>query len=346
MAPAKRAGGAKSVSFQKSTVEPPAPFKRPHEVLEPFIAGLDKNHVYITHIDSKPTPFKRKIFMVPVAMNLAVAAAFVWRMYSALPWYFALFITTFLRPDDSTFNPENESWNAISVEIAKRGLIFLADLLLFIFVWPWPLEFTLAYKHGSPMRWRWNVGFREKEIYVRRSRDWDSLLGDFLKEENGKKILLSLIRQATAPMLQEQKTGYLLMDGRWDLDWAAMVHAHKLVDKKDVALEAFKTIVLVYHEDYNWLVYDLKAGISADEDLKRRQVFAFRDALTTLGKENLFYRWVETVQFETSQPGGFGPEKQEAVAQKIRELFQEGGVDFDAVWKEANGTEGGLELVS
>jgi hypothetical protein len=51
----------------------------------------------------------------------------------------------------------------------------------------------------------------------------------------------------------------------------------------------------------------------------------------------LFYRWVEIVQFEATQPGGFSAEKQEATAKKIRELFSEGGVDFDEVWKQANG---------
>ncbi|KAI9147843.1 hypothetical protein HJFPF1_12877 [Paramyrothecium foliicola] len=344
MAPAKRPGKAKSVSFSQDRTNPPAPFRKPAEVLEPFIAGLKKKHVYITHVDSKPVSFKRKIFLVPVAMNLAVAAAFVWRMYSILPWYWTLTVSALARPANATFKTEDATWNELYWEIAKRAAVFLFDFLLFIFVWPWPVEFTLASEHGNPTWWRWNIGFREKEIYVRRSREWDTLLGDFLKEGDGKKLLTPIIRQATAPLVQEQKTGYLLMNGQWDLDWAAMVKAHQLVDKKDIALDAFKNVVLIYHDDYGWLTYDIKASNSAEEDLKRRQVFAFRDALAALGKENLFYRWVETVQFETSQPGGFGPERQEAVAKKIRDLFEAGGVDFDAVWKEANGSDGAPSL--
>jgi hypothetical protein len=66
----------------------------------------------------------------------------------------------------------------------------------------------------------------------------------------------------------------------------------------------------------------------------------FRDALTALGKEDLFFRWVEMIQFETSQPGGFTHEKQVVAAQKIRDLFTSNGVDFDALWKETVGTDG------
>jgi hypothetical protein len=53
-----------------------------------------------------------------------------------------------------------------------------------------------------------------------------------------------------------------------------------------------------------------------------------------MGKEDLFFRWIEIVEFETSKPGGFTHEKQEAVAEQIRELFQSNGVDFDKVWRE------------
>ena len=340
MAPTKRTGAAKNVSFSQDKNAPPAPFKSPPEALEPFIAKLDEKHIYITHIDTKPASLKRKIFLVPIAMNLAVAAAFVWRMYSITPWYWKLFLATFVRPNELTFSADDATWQELSWEIGKRASVFLIDFLLFVFVWPWPLEFTLAWDHGNPTRWRWNVGFREKEIYVRRSREWDTMLGDYFQENDGRKMLLAFIRQATAPLLQEQKTGYLLMNGQWDLDWASMVQAHKLVDKKEVALEAFKNAILIHRKEYGWMSYDLKASISADEDVKRRQVFAFRDALAGLGKEELFYRWVEIVQFEATQPGGFGPEKQEAAAKKIRELFEAGGVNFDEVWKKTNGSDG------
>ncbi|KAK0764647.1 hypothetical protein N5P37_002113 [Trichoderma harzianum] len=344
MAPSKRSGKQKASAASNSSstngsLDPPAPFKRPPEVLEPFIQELSQKHIYITHIDAKPAAFKRKMFLVPVTLNVSVAILFVWRMYSILPWYWKLFMSGFGHPNEMTFPFHEASWSELSWEVWKRGIVMFIDFVLFVFVWPWPVEFTLGTAHGNPTRWRWNVGFRDKEIYVRRSRDWDKMLRDIFKDADSKKILLAYTQQATSPMLQEQKTGYLLMNDKWDLDWNCMVLAHKLVDKKDVALEAFRNVILVYHQDYGWICHDLKLAISAEEDEKRRQVFAFRDALTAMGKENLFFRWIEIVQFESTQPGGFGPEKQEAAAKQIRELFEAENINFDDLWKETVGTK-------
>ncbi|CAG9941380.1 unnamed protein product [Clonostachys rosea f. rosea IK726] len=318
---------------------PPAPFKEPPEVLQPFIDTLSSKHVYVAHIDSKPAAFKRKLFLVPIAMNIGVVALFALRMYYILPYYWKLMMSGFGNPNETTFPVESSTWAELGFEILKRGFTMFFDFLLFVFVWPWPVEFVAGVAHGNPTRWRWNVGFREKEIYVRRSRDWDVGLGDILKHDESRRIFTAYIQQATSPMLQEQKTGYLLMNGQWDLDWDAMVYAHALVDKKDIALDAFRTVVLVHHQDHGWLCYDTKLSSSAEEDEKRRQVFAFRDALAAMGKDKLFYRWVEIVQFESTQPGGFGPEKQEEAAKNIRELFLKDGVDFDKLWKETVGAD-------
>ncbi|KJZ72417.1 hypothetical protein HIM_08220 [Hirsutella minnesotensis 3608] len=338
MAPSKRVARSKPSSSSRShDADPPAPFKRPPEILNSFINGLSEKHIYITHIDTKPAMFKRKIFLVPVAMNVCVSLLFAWRMYSILPWYWQLVVSAFGYPSEATFPASQATWGEIAREIAKRGISMFIDFVLIIFVWPWPVEFAAGQRHGNPMLWRRKVGFRDKEIYVRRSRDWDKLLGDIFKDADSRKILVAYVQQATSPMLQEQKTGYLLMNGSWDLDWEGMIHAHALVDEKVVAIEAFKTVVLLYTKDYGWLCYDTKAGTDADSDEKRRQVFAFRDALTALGKDDLFYRWVEIVQFEATQPGGFGPDQQEAAAARIREMFASENVDFDELWKEAVG---------
>lgn len=340
MAPTKRAGKQKA-SSSGSNGQPPAPFKRAPGVLSDFTAGLSENQIYITHIDNKPASFKRKIFLVPVAMNICVAIAFVWRMYTILPWYVRLLTGMLGGANETKFVAADSTWGALVWEILKRGLTMFIDFVLFVFVWPWPLEFVAGQTYGSPAQWRWKVGFRDKEIYVRRSREWNKVLGDVLKDADSKKIFAGYVSQATAPMVQEQKTGYLLMNAAWDLDWDSMIKAHAMVDGKEAALEAFKNVVLVHHEDYGWLCYDMKQNEAADEQDKRRQVFAFRDALTALGKEDLFYRWVEIVQFEATQPGGFGPEKQEAAAKKIRDLFESQGVNFDELWRDTVGTDGG-----
>lgn len=339
MAPKKRTTKPSAAATKRSSDDPPAPFKRVPEVLEPFTKGMSKKHVYVSHIDGKPAEFKRNIFLVPVLMNIVVALAFVARMYYILPYYFDIFVRP-MAQDPSTFlSATTSTWTEFSWEIAKRGLNLFIEFLLFVFVWPWPVEFVAGQTHGSPVKWRWAIGFREKEIYVRRSRDWHKVLGDILDDKDSNKIFVAYTKQATSPMLQEQKTGYLLMNNHWDLDWKLMVRAHKMVDKKEAALDAFKNVIMVHHRDLGWLIYDLKLGASTEEEKKRRQVFAFRDALTAMGKDDLFYRWVEIVQFEATQPGGFGPEKQELAAKKIRELFEGQGVDFDALWKETVGED-------
>ena len=338
MAPAKRPAKSKQAKSSGLAGSPPAPFKSPPEVLQSFVNGLSEKHVYITHIDAKPASFKRKIFLVPVAMNVGVSLLFLWRMYWILPWYWQLVVSAFGYTSEATIATSEATWAELAWEIAKRGVTMFIDFVLFVFVWPWPVEFAAGQRHGNPMLWRRKVGFQEKEIYVRRSRDWDRALGDIFQDADSRKILSAYVQQATSPLLQEQKTGYLLMNGQWDLDWEAMVYAHALVDKKTIALEAFRTVVLVHHKDHGWLCYDVKAGSQADEDNKRRQIFAFRDALTAMGKDDLFYRWIEIVQFEAGQPGGFGPEKQEAAAKRIRDMFEAENINFDELWKEAVGT--------
>ncbi|OAA73634.1 hypothetical protein ISF_00535 [Cordyceps fumosorosea ARSEF 2679] len=339
MAPRKRTAKSSAPAKIRKDGEPPAPFKKVSEMLEPLTKGMSKKHVYIAHIDGKPADFKRKIFLVPVLMNVAVAVAFVFRMYYILPYYFTILVKAMAQHPSSFPGETTTTWSELGWEIARRGFRMFVDLMLFVFVWPWPVEFVAGRTHGSPAKWRWAVGFRDKEIYVRRSRDWQAVLGDVTEEPDSNKIFTSYVAQATSPMLQEQKTGYLLMNNSWDLDWKLMARAHSMVDRKEAALEAFQNAVLVHHEDYGWLSYDVKLGASKEEDQKRRQVFAFRDALSAMGKEDLFYRWVEIVQFEATQPGGFGPEKQEVAAKKIRELFEGQGVDFDELWKETVGED-------
>jgi hypothetical protein len=339
MAPAKKSSKQKSTASASAPPgAPPKPFKPAPESLLPFINGLDEKHVYITHIDTKPAAFKKKIFLVPALMNVATALLFIWRMNYILPYYYKLFVSGLGLTNETTFQASAATWSSLLWEISKRGFSFMIDFMLFIFVWPWPVEFVMGRTYGNPVQWRWKVGFREKEIYVRRSREWDKTLSQLFINPDVTTTVLTLARQATSSMLIEQKTGYLTMNGEWDLDWASMVHATQLVDKKVIALEAFRTVVLVHHRDYGWLCYDTKQTEGGKEDDRRRQVFAFRDALAAVGKEDLFFRWIEMVQFESTQPGGFGPEKQEAAAQKIRDLFEKEGINFDEFWQEAVGS--------
>ncbi|PHH58408.1 hypothetical protein CDD81_6198 [Ophiocordyceps australis] len=332
MASNKRVSRAKPSEILK---DPSPPFKRPPRVLIPFIDSLSPEHIYITHIDSQPAILKRKLFLVPVALNVCISLLFLWRMYSILPWYWQLLVAAFGYPSAAGFPASDSTWAALALEITKRGIVMFIDFMLFVFVWPWPVEFAAGRYHGSPMLWRFKVGFRNKEVYVRRSRSWDRGLGDFVADSTARNTLASIVGQATSPLLQEQKTGYLLINGQWNLDWDAMIYAHALVDANKMALDAFKNVVLLHDGNYGWLCYDLGAGIEDDDDERKRQVFAFRDTLTAIGKEDVFYRWVEMVQFEVSQPGGFGADRQEVAGKKIRQMFEAENIDFEELWKEA-----------
>lgn len=378
------ANGPKQPSSKsRPFVDVPPPFRQAPDSLQPFLDGLVPKHVYVTHIDNRPWTFKRKIFAVPVLMNIAVALLFVWRMSYVAPYYYLLLETAFGTTNETTLVARDLSWYELFDTVGRRGLSFMFDLCLAIFVWPWPMEFCVGGGDASPVQWRWMVGFRDQEIYVRRSREWfaDALKqslsdgqeggdadkapetaaggvvrdksarkADILKDPKATRIVLGYVAQATEPLLLQQKTGYLTMNGDWDLDWGMMIWSTKLVDRKDIALEAFTSMALVHHGLYGWLTVDLRAihGDAAgpaqpgpEEERRRQQVFAFREALVALDKEDLFFRWIEIIQFEASKPGGLGnSEQQAAVAQQVRTLFQENGVDFDAVWRDAVGSDG------
>jgi len=51
--------------------------------------------------------------------------------------------------------------------------------------------------------------------------------------------------------------------------------------------------------------------------------------LTVLGKENLFFRWIEIVQYESTQPGGLSGQRRIEVMDKARDIWQAQGIDFD-----------------
>jgi len=324
----------------------PEGFQRPPADLTPFLKTLDKKHVYIAHIDGHPAAFKRQIFTVPVLMNIGVCMLFLLRLWYVGEWYLMLMASMLDYPNELTMNVYEMEWNDIFVEVAKRTFTFALDFALFVFLWPWPVEFALKIAGGNPVMWRYNVGFRDREIIVRRSRSWDLALGDVVKDLNSRGLLMMNVGVATAPLLLNEKTGYLMINAEWDLDWNAMCDATTFVDEKMINIQSFDTIVLAFHDEYGWLSIEVDKGenVNADERKKQKNIFLFRDALRSMDKEDLFYRWIELVQYESSKPGGFTEERQAEAAKEIRGLFQKNDVDFDKLWLEAVGTDSSLGL--
>ncbi|KKA27534.1 hypothetical protein TD95_005016 [Thielaviopsis punctulata] len=335
MAPKKRMFKSSAAPASRSSDTPPKPFKKAPAELEQFIEVLDPAHVYVTHIDQHPIAHKRRIFVLPVGINILVVLLFILRMQSVLPFYWDLISAALgARPTD-WFNPRGAEWSAILAEGLRRAVTFAIDLFLVVFVWPWPVEFCLGSKHGNPVSWRLMAGFRKQEVCVRRSRDWDESLGAVFEKPDVLSNFMVVVRAAIAPSWLSRKTAYLMINGQWDLDWDLMMVATALIDRADVAIDAFDRVVLMHHKDYGWLVAVVEKEQEEMAVLRRRQVLAFKQALIALNKENLFYRWVETVQFEATSPGGFTAEKQEEAAKKIRDMFKEHDIDFDQLWKES-----------
>lgn len=201
---------------------------------------------------------------------------------------------------------------------------------------------------SNPTGWRIGVGFRDTEIIVRRSRQWDLEIGDVVKAgaegEEGGKIFLENVRKAVAPVWLV-KTGYLMLNREWDLDWKAMIKAHQFIKKGTISQEEFQTGIFVHSPEFGWVNFEAfpkndangNAKLTTNEEEGRKKIMAFKDELTAIGKENLFFRWIELIQYEASQPGGFGPERQVEAVAKAKDMFEAQGVDFEKFWAKIGG---------
>ena len=232
----------------------------------------------------------------------------------------------------------------------------------------WPWEFFVGRKREmkGPVGWRLKVPFEKEEVVVRRSRRWDRALlvsegemGEGLKtwassgeevERDGDGVMKERIMPAVTPAWLRRKTGYAMLDKDWDLDFDAMVWAHGLV-RENVPISTFATTVLLHEHGTGWLIWPVHALSSASSSSTstsshRKHIIEIRDRLTALGKENLFFAWIEMVQMESSSSeGGFDPERQQRAAEKAREMFEAEGVDFGEFWKGGGGGGQGVEGV-
>ena len=239
-------------------------------------------------------------------------------------------------------------WGVLGGEIVQRAGLFMLDYFLFTVLGPWPMDFFIGSPSNptSPARWRWRVGFKDTEVVVRRSRRWDEALQKSSTEwaaidRDEGAVMKDRIMPAVSPRWLRDKTGYLMMDKSWDLDFAAMVTAHSCISAGQCSLSDFRTAVCAHTEGQGWLVWEVwKLEADSEGEEKRRRIVAMKDRLTAMGKENLFFRWVEMVQFESSVEGGFTRERQRGAVEKARAMFQEQRVDFEGFW---DGIDGGVE---
>lgn len=326
--------------------EIPAPYSIPPPVLNSFLAGLDPAHIYIAHVDNHPWKFKRQIFGVPVLMNVVIALLLLWRASVAIPSYGAILLATFGQNNDAKVDIERTDWATLSRIAVSRALMFFCDWALARFLVPWPYDFFFG-SPASPTSWRWKVGFRDQEVVVRMSRRWDrDLPSTWLEEDTDGAVYQERIMPGIDRAWVQAKTGYLMMDKNWDLDFQGMISAHALISEGKASLPDFQKTVIVHSEAHGWLIWPVFKLDEGGHEENRKKIVAFKDRLTAMGKENLFFRWIELIQYETSQPGGFTPERQAKAMAKAKELFDSQGVDLDELGREIGGIEAlpGMEL--
>ncbi|KAF2225645.1 hypothetical protein BDZ85DRAFT_257849 [Elsinoe ampelina] len=337
----KRITNKHVADWEAAKTTPPKPFTKAPQRLTPFLDSLDTKNVYITHIDRFPSVFKRRIFLVPVILNLSIFLLLVWRIYAIFPFYMGLLNTILGYASPLTVDRSKYTTKGLVWIVVKRALTFGLDFVLFRFVLPWPITFFLE-QPSNPAHWRWTIGFRDDEVVVRESRRWGAkeLVGSSKAGEESPfwktRVLTGVDRQYC-----REKSGYMMMGKDWDLDFFGMVKAHELVDKKTLVVGDFEKQVLAYKEGVGWMVWRVhEKDRNQEEEEQRKKIVALKDRLTGMGKESLFFRWIEIVQYESSQPGGFDRKRQEQTMEKIKAEFTKQGVDFDQIVKEVGGLEG------
>jgi uncharacterized protein with GYD domain len=114
-----------------------------------------------------------------------------------------------------------------------------------------------------------------------------------------------------------------------------------LVAQKEVVLKDLDKVVFAHVESVGWVVWRWEGeeaqGLMGEE--RRRKVVAFKEKLTSLGKESLFWTWTEIVEEERDVDGGFSREKQERVAERVKRAFEKEGLEFDEVVRSIGGLD-------
>lgn len=323
-----------------SETQIPPPFSQASPTISPFLDALDKRHAYIVHVDRFPPDFKRRIFIVPVLLNITITLLLAWRIYAIYPTYLAIFASVLGYVSPATVDTTTRPTKELVWIVIKRTAMFMLDFILFRFIGPWPVTFFLE-APCNPCLWRWTIGFRKEEICVRISRGWGTEeLMEGVKTGEGSPFFQTRILPAIERNYMRQKTAYLMMGKDWDLEFGLMVYAHKLVDSKEIALNEFQKSVFAYSEEYGWLnwqVWKLDEE-GAEEDIRKR-IMELKDRLTAIGKESLFFRWIEIVQYESSQ-GDFTPARQQATLKQVEQMFDEQGINFRELIESVGGMEG------
>ncbi|QKX56811.1 uncharacterized protein TRUGW13939_03918 [Talaromyces rugulosus] len=332
-----------SSTTTKPTAKPLTPFVKAPSSLDPFLQELSPKDIYLVHIDKEEPEFKRQLFVVPILLNTAIVLFIAYRIYNGIYVYPDILATALGLSPGPAVDLSSKTWLQTAFVIARRTITFSIDYFLVTLFLFWPIRFV-----QGPLYWRRKIGFREREIVVRKSRTaWTSTLPRNRWIYDDEKTVRERVVPAVTPQ-RLAKSGYLLIDADWDLEYDAMVRAHTLVDLtskgQGIQLDEFRTAVLVNTDDEGWLIWRVADEAVKGREEQRDKLFAFREKLVAMDKEDLFFRWVELVQYESTRPGGFTPERQRDTMRQAKEIFEAEGVDFSRFWDDVGGMEGDLGL--
>lgn len=316
----------------------PAPFKVVGPALEPFVSTLPTDHVFLVHIDRTPIPLKRRVFVVPVLLNILITIILCIRVYYAAPVYVEQLITIFGYDTAYKVDTERSSTAELLNTVASRTILLLTDYTIFVLLGSWPKEFVFgsrASRSISPFDWRTALGFQEEEIIVRRGRIWDKSLLEGV--EDGERAWTPqdelILKNKVEPAMRKSytsKTGYLLLDKHWDLDFRGIIDAHRLVKDDRIKQAELQDLSLVYYNK-QWIVWKVHENLEPAEVVKDEKVEAFKNKMTELGHEDVFFRWIEMVQYETSRTGGFTQARQDAALQDLKNVLESKGLALDDI---------------
>lgn len=318
----------KQTSFKSPANEIPTPFAKAPPAIEPLLDQLDPAKVYITHIDRFPVDAKKQIFLIPVLLNAAIALLLLWRIRYAVPTYYTLIQTFLGYTTEATVDVENTTRREQFAVLFKRFAMFFIDFLVFRFMGPWPLTFFFE-QPANPVTWRLALGFKQEEAVVRVSRHWSAEdLMQGVKQGEESPFFKTRILPAIDKQFMRSKTGYLMMNQSWDLDFQSMLDAHILAKDDKLNLKHIDKLILVNMESVGWLAWRWETDNDVIED-RRKKLVAFKEVLTKMGKESLFFRWMEIVEQERDADGSFSAGKQQRVMERVKAAFEKECIDFE-----------------
>jgi len=262
---------------------PPTPFQHAPVSLRPFLSTLPTDHIFLVHVDNTPPTLKKRVFVVPVVLNLLIILGLCVRIYYAAPVYLAQIITIF--GYDTAYKVDTQTAGAgeLMNTVSSRTLLLMLDYSIFALIGSWPREFLFGSKASrfvGPWEWRRTIGFRETEIIVRRGRKWDTPLLTGENPDQMKTWTIDdelTIKLKVDPAMRTSyigKTGYLLLDKDWDLDFKGILDAQKLVQKGTIQLKDLENLALVYYQK-QWLVWQVHIPPQISKGEEEQDTFSF-----------------------------------------------------------------------